>query len=129
MGSTSLEEGGLYKDSGPETYLYLDGLLHLIPDPMTLSILMGGIATSEDNPTNQVTKIPVRVLFTIPHVQDIPPLRNGLLVRGMGAEVYIIQGREKKLRHPHTQSGKDGDNHAEVTLVPEWVLESIPTAD
>lgn len=129
MGTTSLEEGGLYKDSGSEIYLYLDGLLHLIPDTITLSILMGGRATSEGNPTNQVTKVPGRVLFTIPHVQDIPPLRNGILVKGMEPEVYIIQGREKKLWHPHTQGSKDGDNHTEVTLVPEWVLESIPTAD
>src|SRR3989338_5858627 len=37
MGTASLEEGGLYKDSGPEIYLYLDGLLHLIPDTITLS--------------------------------------------------------------------------------------------
>src|SRR3989338_34137 len=129
MGSTSLEEGGLYKDSGSEIYLYLDDLLHLIPDTITLSILMSGRATSEDNPTNQVTKVPGQVLFTIPHVQDIPPLRNGLLVKGEGPEVYIIQEREKKLWHPRTQGNKSGDNHAEITLVPEWVLESIPTTD
>jgi murein DD-endopeptidase MepM/ murein hydrolase activator NlpD len=114
----ALKEGRLYKGSNSEIYLYLGGALHLIPDPATLSIIGKGVS-------DEVTEIPDRALFVIPHVRDLPPLREGLLIRDVTSEVYVIQGKAKKLLDRAQQPGRD--IKTTVLTVPKWVLESIPT--
>ncbi|HHT9134612.1 MAG TPA: M23 family metallopeptidase [Candidatus Avalokitesvara rifleensis] len=115
------EEGKLYKGSGLEIYLYLNGYLHLIPDSATLSIL------SKDNSTNKVTNVPDQVLLAVPCVQDIPPLSYGLAIRGLDPEVYIIQENGKKPLHQSTPLGENQNKYTDVLRIPEWLLEFIPT--
>lgn len=116
------EERELYKGSGQEIYLYLDGSLHLIPDLPTLYVL--GVCDL----SNKVKEIPDQVLFTIPHLQDIPPLHDGCLIRAINDDdVYIIQEHWKKPLHLQEATPGKGNNRTEILLVPEWILEYIPT--
>lgn len=109
----TLEEGVLCKGSGPEIYLHLNGTLHPIPDSSTLAILEG-------EETAKVMEVPDRLLFMMPHVHDIPPLRDGLVVTGLGAEVYTI--REKRLIPGFVTSNTSEQGTTVVIPIPDWLL-------
>jgi hypothetical protein len=111
-------DGTLIKADAPEVYIMYDRQKWHIPDPETFKIMgydWGKIQNIKEEP-----------LRNIPTGYQLPHLRNGILIKGTGPEVYVIE-YEQKHHIPNRETFESkGYKWNDIIKIPDWVLGQIP---
>ncbi len=116
-GKEFYEDGTLIKAKDPEVYVMYDRRKWHIPDPESFNIM--------GYDWGKVQNIEEDSLRNIPIGYQLPRLRNGMLIRGTGPEVYVIEYKRKHHIPDRETFESKGYKRSDIIKIPDWVLEQI----